>query len=119
MSYLKINNTDISQYVQGLKIGYETLLAEGSGRNAAGDTVIDIINRKVKVYVTFRPMTGTEMQHFLSAIQDYVVNVTYLDSKTNALKTIQCYTGTPEPEYYSIHGNVVVYKAFSLNFIEL
>lgn len=119
MSYLKINNTDISHLVKGLKIGYETLVADGSGRNANGDTVLDVINKKVKVYATFRPMDGAEMANFLASIEDYVVNVTYLDSKTNTLKTAQCYTGTPEPDYYWILGNQVLYKEFSLNFIEL
>lgn len=119
MSYLKINDTDISHLVKGMKIGYETLVADGSGRNAAGDTVLDIINHKVKVYVKFRPMDGEEMKHFLSLIKDYVVKVTFKDSKTNALTSAQCYTGTPEPEYYWILGSQVLYKEFSLNFIEL
>ena len=119
MSYLKINNTDISNLVKGLKIGYETLVADGSGRNANGDTVLDVINKKVKVYATFRPMDGNEMLRLLGLIEDYVVNVTYLDSKTNTLKTAQCYTGTPEPNYYWILNDQVLYKEFSLNFIEL
>lgn len=119
MSYLTINGTDVSHLVRGLKIGYETLVSEDSGRNAAGDTVLDIINRKVKLYVTFRPMDGSEMSSLLSAISDYVVNVSFRDSKTNALRTITCYNGTPEPEYYWIQGNDVLYKEFSFNFIEL
>lgn len=119
MSYLTINGTDVSRLVKGLKIGYETLVADGSGRNAAGDTVLDIINRKVKLYVTFRPMDGTDMSMLLSAIGPYVVNVSYRDSKTNANKTIQCYHGTPEPEYYWILNNQTLYKEFSFNFIEM
>jgi hypothetical protein len=119
MSYLKINGTDISHIVKGLKIGYETLVADNSGRNANGDTVLDVINKKVKVYATFRPMDGTEMLNFLNLIEDYVVNVSYLDSKTNTIKTATCYTGTPEPDYYWIQGSNVLYKEFNLNFIEL
>lgn len=119
MSYLSINGTDVSHLVKGLKIGYETLVADNSGRNANGDTVLDIVNRKVKLYVSFRPMNDSEMRTLLSSFANYVVNVTYRDSKTNGSKTIQCYTGTPEPEYYWILGNQVLYKAFDLNFIEM
>lgn len=119
MSYLSINGTDISNLVQGMKIGYETLVADGSGRNANGDTVLDIINKKVKVYVTFRPMDEADMIKLMNAIEPYVVSVSFLDSKTNTIKTAKCYTGTPEPEYYWIHGNNVLYKSFDLNFIEL
>lgn len=119
MSYLKINNTDISHFVKGLKIGYETLVADGSGRNANGDTVLDVINKKVKIYVTFRPMFDDEMSELLQAIDGYVVDVSFRDSKTNSMATARCYTGTPEPEYYCILPNEVLYKEFSLNFIEL
>lgn len=119
MSYLMINGTDISHLIKGLKIGYETLVADGSGRNANGDTVLDIINNKVKVYATFRPMDGVDMSNLLQLISDYVIEVSFRDSKTNAITTVTCYTGTPEPDYYWILGNQVLYKEFSLNFIEL
>ena len=47
MSYLIINGVDVSDLVKGLKVGYETLVSDDSGRNAAGDTVLDIVNRKL------------------------------------------------------------------------
>lgn len=119
MIYFKINNTDFSHLVSSLKVGYETLVSDNSGRNAAGNTVIDIINRKIKVYVEFRPMLDNYMNSLLTAIKDYVVNVSYLDPKTQTLKTIQCYTGTPEPEYFTIQDNRKIFKQMSLNFIEL
>jgi hypothetical protein len=119
MSNLIINGYDATHLVKGLKIGYETLVSEDSGRNAAGDTVIDVVNRKVKLYVTFRPMDGSEMSSLLSSVANYVVNVSYLDSKTNAMKTITCYTGTPEPEYYTMANGRVLYKEFGFNFIQL
>ena len=119
MSYLMLNDTDVSDLVKGLKVGYETLVSEGSGRNANGDTVIDVINKKAKVYVTFRPMESDDMAKVLAAIEGYVIDVTYRDVKTNSNKTITCYTGTPEPEYYFIHDNRVLYKEMSLNFIQL
>lgn len=119
MSYLRINGTDVSHLVKGMKIGYETLVADNSGRNANGDTVLDIINRKVKVYVTFRPMSGSEMATLLGTFSSYVIPVTFRDSKTNSLTTITCYTGTPEPEYYWILDDQVLYKEMQLNFIEM
>ena len=118
MSVLKINNTDVSDLVKSLKPSYETLVSDNSGRNANGDTVIDIVNRKVKLNVTFRPMDDTEMANLLAAIEDYVINVTYRDPKTNSNKTISCYHGTPEPDYYFINSRVF-YKDMQLNFIQL
>lgn len=117
MVTLSINGTDVSYLVAGLKVGYETLVSEDSGRNAAGDTVLDIINKKIKLYVSFRPMFTSDMNKLLGAIEPYVVSVSFVNPKTNTLKTITTYTGTPEPEYYS--ASMGLYKAFNLNFIEL
>lgn len=117
--YFMINNKDFSHLVSGLKVGYETLVSDKSGRNAAGDTVIDIVNRKIKVYVTLRHTTDTEMDSFLDAIRDYVVTVKFLNPETKALTTITTYTGTPEPEYYTIQSGTVIFKPMNLNFIEL
>lgn len=119
MSYLMINNTDVSRLVKSMKISYETLVSDNSGRNANGDTVIDVINKKAKIQITFTPMFDNDMKALLNAIEDYVVNVTFRDAKSNSNKTITCYCGTPEPDYYCILPNKVLYKEMSLNFIEL
>lgn len=118
MTYFKINNKDYSSLISGLKVGYETLVSSDSGRNAAGDTVLDVINRKIKVSVTLRHTTSAEMKDFLAAIKSYVVNVSFLDPESNSVIVINAYTGTPEPEYYTI-SNKTVFKPLSLNFIEL
>jgi hypothetical protein len=117
--YFKINDVDYSGLVSGLKVGYETLVSDNSGRNANGDTVIDVVNTKRKVYITFRHTTNTEMQELLGAISDYVVNISFLNPQTKAISTMQAYTGTPEPEYYTIQNELVIYKPMNINFIEL
>lgn len=119
MAYLKINNQDFSHLVSGLKVGKETLVSDKSGRNANGDTVIDIINQKYKVYVTLRHTTDAEMQSFLNAIKDYVVTIEFLNPVTKQLEAISAYTGTPEPEYYTIQAKTILFKPMSLNFIQL
>ena len=119
MAYFKINNKDFSDIVSGLKVGYETLVSEDSGRNAAGNTIIDVINRKRKVYVSFRHMMDSEMKAFLTAIEGYTVDISFRDPETNTLTEITAYTGTPEPEYYTIQPTRVIYKPMNLNFIEL
>jgi hypothetical protein len=117
--YFKINNIDFSNVVSSLKVGYETLVSDQSGRNANGDMTIDVLKTKRKVYVEFRHMTDKEMLPLLAAMNDYVVTVSYRDPKTNGLNSITGYTGTPEPDYYTIQPNVVIYKPMNLNFIEL
>lgn len=117
MTIFTIDGVDFSHLVSGLKVGYETLVSDSSGRNANGDTVIDVINTKRKIYVTLRHTTIAEMKSFLSAVAPFQVTVKYLDPKTNSLLTASTYIGTPEPEYYNISKSL--YKPMSLNFIEL
>lgn len=117
MAILKINGYDASGLVSGLKVGYETLVSDTSGRNANGDTVLDVINLKRKVYVNFRAMKFSEMQELLAAIAPYQVTIEYLDPRTNTMQSADTYTGTPEPEYYNV--SKTIFKAMNLNFIEL
>ena len=116
--YFKVNDKDFSHLVSNLKVGYETLVSDTSGRNAAGYTFIDVIARKTKLYVTLRHTTDSEMKEFLNAVKDYIVTVTYRSPETNALQSYSAYIGTPEPEYYTIQPGMVIYKPMSLNFIE-
>lgn len=109
--------TDFSGLVSALKVGYETLVSDSSGRNAAGDTVLDIINHKRKIYVTLKYTTLAQMKEFLEAIEDYTVTVQYLDPVKGTLQSASVYTGTPEPEYYNV--NMGIFKPMSINFIEL
>lgn len=119
MAYFKINGVDFSHIVSGLKVGRETLVSDNSGRNAAGDTVIDVVNQKHKLYVTLRHTTAQEMDGFINAISSYVVEVEFLNPFSTAFDSITAYTGTPEPEYYTIQDSHIIYKPMSLNFIEL
>lgn len=121
MNYFKINGQDFSSLVKSMKVGFETLVADDSGRNANGDMFIELqnINKKCKVYIGLRYTTQEEMESFLAAIEGYKVNVSFLNPKTNSIKTITAYTGTPEPDYYTIQDGKILYKPLSLNFIEL
>ena len=119
-NYFKINGKDFSNLVSGLKVGKETLVSDNSGRNAAGNTVIDVINEKYKVYVTLRHTTEAEMDSFLDAIKNYVVSTEFKNPFSGgSIKAITAYHGTPEPEYYTIQPDNVIYKPMSINFIEL
>lgn len=113
----RVNGFDVSPMISGFKVGFEVLVSESSGRNANGDTVLDVINRKRKAYVTLRHTTEAEMASFLAAVEPFIVTVDYYDSKTRSMKSFQAYIGTPEPEWYN--KSLGLYKPMNLNFIEL
>ena len=119
MQYLKIGETDISGMVSGMRPSYEVILSEDSGRNARGDNKVDIINRKVRLDCTFRPLIQPEMDALLAAVETYVFSMSFLDSKTGELKTIQAYISTASPDYYQITERRILYKPMQLAFIEM
>ncbi len=117
---LKIGTLDVTSWLTAFEVEYETLLSQkGSGRNARGNNVVDIVNRKDKLICQFSPMTETEMQAFLAAIEPYVLNVSYLNPKTLQVKTIRAYTGTPKIGILHEGSSGRIMKGFALNFIEM
>lgn len=121
MAYFKIGNTDFSPFVAkgGLKVDYETLVADTSGRNAQGDMTIDVINHKYKVGVTFIPMKPSEVTTLMSAIDNYVVTIYFQNPKTNALTEITAYTSTPSISWNTLATGIAQTAPFTINFIQL
>lgn len=119
MQILKIGETNVSHMITTMKISYNVMLSEDSGRNAKGDNVVDIINRKVRIDCTFRALSQSEMSTLLATVEPYVLSIGYLDSRSGALKTIQAYISTPVPDYYRIIDGKVLYNAMQLSFIEM
>ena len=121
MVLLKIGDLDVSSWLQdqGLDVEYNVLLSDKSGRNARGNNVIDIVNRKDKLICKFMPLTSAQQKQFLNAIEPYVVSVTYRSPKTEALKTISVYMGTPTLGYLHVAGAQVMMKEFSISFVEM
>ena len=121
MAYFKIGNTDFSSLVAkgGLKVDYETLVADTSGRNAQGDMPVDIINHKYKVSVNFIPMTPSQVSTLMSAIDNYVVTIYFQNPKTNSLTQITAYTSTPSISWNTLATGIEQTAPFSINFIQL
>lgn len=117
----QIGGKDFTDIVQTYTTSYEVLLSEKSGRNARGTNVVDIVARKNKLSVNFMPTNAIRMKEFLTAIDPYVVNISYWDPKLDSLKTIKIYTGTPEITALKMHAdaNKRRYDKFSLSFIEM
>lgn len=117
MAYFKINNTDFSAYVNELKVTKEAKY--NAQTNAAGDTVVDFINRKRTVEVGVIPVTSEAMAQLQALLDSFNVTITYLNPDTKALDTINCIIPENEVEYYTIQSGNVSFKAFSITFIEL
>ena len=118
MAYFKIDNTDFSMYVNELKVNKE--VNYNAQTNAAGNTVVDYINAKRTIEVGIIPLDSAAMTALQTAIDAFSVSISFRNPKTGALETgVNCIIPNNEIEYYTIQVGKVMYKAFSLEFIEL
>ena len=116
--YLQINNFDFSHYVSSLKITRKNLYNQQT--NAAGDSVIDIINTKRIIEVGFTPITEPVMLATLCRLLDYVnFELTFLDPLDNELAQANCLIDSHSIDYYTIQENKVINKPFTVTFTEL
>lgn len=118
MAYFKINNVDFSNCVSELKVKiHNNYVAQ---TNAAGNTVVDYINKKRVITVGIIPLNDTDMAALQNAIEPFNVSISFRNPKTNVLEeNVNCIIPEGEIEYYTIQVGKVMYKAFSLSFQEL
>ena len=117
MEYFKINDTDLSMYVSGLKISKTANYTAQT--NAAGNTVIDYINTKRTIEVSIIALDDNAMKALQPILDAFNVSIQYRDTTTGELTTVAAILPTNEIEYYTIRIDKVMYKAFTLTFTEL
>lgn len=105
-------------YVNELKVN--DAVNYNAQTNAAGDTVVDYINRKRTVEVSIIPLEdGTVVKGLLEKLSAFNVSISFRNPQTGELETINCIIPSNDIEYYTIQDVRVMYKAFSLTFTEL
>lgn len=116
--YFKINGIDFSNIVNELKV--DTEANYNAQINAAGDTVVDLINKKRTIEVGIIPLNQEDMKNLLEAINEFNVSISFRNPLTNNLEEgVNCIIPSSGVEFYTIHGGMARYKAFTLQFIEL
>ena len=118
MAYFKIGNNDYSMFVNELKVSTDTNY--NSQTNAAGDTVVDYINKKRTIEVGIIPLNETIMKQLQEDIEAFNVSISFLNPNTNLLEeNINCIIPSNEVEYYTIQADKVLFESLSLEFTEL
>lgn len=118
MAYFKIGDTDFSKSVNALKITKSNNY--NAQTNAAGDTVVDYINRKRGFEVGIIPLDDAQMKALQAAIDSFNVSISFRNPQTGALEEgVNCIIPSDDVDYYTIQANKVSYKAFTLKFTEL
>lgn len=117
MAYLKIGGNDYSALVSSLKVTKANNFS--SQKNAAGDTVIDIINSKRTIEAGFISMDEAALTPLLADIDAISVSISFRNPRTKALEAALCAVNEDSIEYYTIQPAKVMCKPFTLVFTEL
>ena len=118
MAYFKIGEQDFSHCVSSLKVTRSNNY--NAQTNAAGDTVVDYINRKRGFEVGIIALDDADMKKLMSAIDNFNVSISYRDPQTGALvEGVNCIIPDTDIEYYTIQNRKVSFKACTLKFTEL
>lgn len=118
MSYFKIGDTDYSMCVNQLIVDKEAHY--NAQTNAAGNTVVDYINHKRTITVGIIPLDSESMAALLADIDAFNVSISFRNPLTGLLENgVNCIIPSSNVEYYTIQADKVMYKAFTLEFIEL
>lgn len=118
MAYFKINDNDYSLCVNTLMITSNNIY--NSQTNAAGNSVVDYINTKRTIDVGIIPLDDETMQALTTDLNTFNVSLSYRNPATGLLEeNVNCIIPTSSIDYYTIQADNVLYKAFTLQFIEL
>ena len=116
--YFKIGNNDYSMFVNELKVAENVKYT--AQENAAGNTVVDYLNKKRTISVGIIPLNSNIMKQLKTDINNFNVKISFLNPNTETLETnVNCIIPANEVSYYTIQADKVMFDAVSLTFTEL
>lgn len=116
MEFLKINNTDISQYIKEIKPSHESIWDEQAGRTLTGKFVGDIISRKWKLECTTKMISQTDSGLIMGLLEAKpIMEVSFIPTNTMSedIITLPFYAGTLQHKVYSYAQGL---KRYSVTF---
>jgi hypothetical protein len=87
-------------------------------RNANGTMIIERIATKRKLELSYNYLTGASLSVILNAIDSVFFDVTYLDPKTNGMRTGSFYCGDRSTGMLDYIDGVPRYQAVKFDLIE-
>lgn len=114
---LVLYDTDFSSY----KTEYQKIDGEGTKRNLKGTMRRQVIANKTKLITKTKELIDIDK---ISSILEKVTQDTlhidkFWDTKTKKYRSMECYCGTPDPEFDMVQNDDITYKAMAIDFIEL
>ena len=87
---------------KSIKVSYDSLASEDSGRNADGSMHISWLYRNIrKLEIELPPCNVSEVAELIKSVQGQIYEITYFDLAENAERTTKVYTSNSSADLYS------------------
>lgn len=121
LSFLKINDVDLSSYINAMVITHEPVWSTNAGRTLDATFVGDIVARKWKLQITTKPLGQSDTGMILGLLESSpFFNASFIptNGSDDSMVTAKVYTSTPTVTTYSYHPMLTRYKSIAFNLIE-
>lgn len=121
MKFLKIENTDISKYINKLKPTHEPIWNTKAGRTQTAEFVGRIVAWKWKLEFTTKPLSQDDIVAIMSLIEKKpFFSVEFIPTNSKSKITRTFYVNAPTTEVYSYADTLqnVRYTSLAFNVIE-
>lgn len=115
---LKINNVNMSPYLESVEYGYNKVWGKDSGRNLKGKMSGSLLGIVVKLKLNFNPTTQDELEILAPILDSAYQSTRYYDPKEKDYITIETYTGDWATRNSNMFSNVArANEKFSISVI--
>lgn len=104
--------------VKSLTITREPIWSKNAGRGADGTMIGDIIAQKMKLQITFVPLSDEQAASLDAAILPAFFSTKFRNPCTGKMETKTMYAGTPTYPVYSYVNGLPRYQGVGVNLVE-
>lgn len=117
MDVLKIDGV-VMPPIKSLTISREPIWSKNAGRGADGTMIGDIVAQKLKLQITFAPMSDEKAKLLDNAILPAFFSATFRNPGTGEMTTKEMYAGSPAYPVYSYVNGLPRYSGVGVNLVE-
>lgn len=115
---LIVDSLNLGDYITQVEFGYNKAWADDTGRNLGAVMTGTLIGIIVKLKVTFKPTTQTELETLAPILDKAFQSTTYYDPKLKRANTMTTYTGDWATLNKNTFSNVArANESFTISFI--
>lgn len=101
-----------------IEVSRNKIWSQNSGRTQSGTFTGDVVARKMRLDVTWTPLSQEEAKAILTALEPPFISVTFKNPRTNSFTTKTFYAGDESVSVYSYALNNVTYEGLKVSLVE-